>query len=287
MGGKKEYIIKKALNNNVILAFDKRKGKEVVLVGKGIGFGKKEGQIVELEEKQIEKSFLAFEGDIRKEYYQLISEIDIRIIGVSEEIIAMAESEFGPLNNHIHIALTDHISFALDRIETGLEIHNPFIYEIKALYPKEFEMGERAAQKIKAQLGIDISESEMGFIALHIHSAKQSKKVGQTIKDTTFLMELVNIVEEELLIDIDNSGLIYSRLINHLRTSIVRMEEERHIKNPLLNVIKEQFSESYEIAIKIGDHIKKVKGLHVSEDELGYLALHIERIKETEKCVTE
>lgn len=58
----KEYIISKALNNNVILAFDREKGKEMILIGKGIGFSKKEGHIVKLKEGDIEKSFLAFDN---------------------------------------------------------------------------------------------------------------------------------------------------------------------------------------------------------------------------------
>lgn len=76
-----------------------------------------------------------------------------------------------------------------------------------------------------------------------------------------------------------NTLLTYSRLINHLRASISRMEERKHITNPLLDTIKEQFGESYGIATKLGKYIHKTKDVHVSDDELGYLALHIERIK--------
>ena len=163
----------------------------------------------------------------------------------------------------------------------GLAINNPFIYEIKALYPKEYGLGEKAAEIIKDGLGILISESEIGFIALHIHSARQSKMVIDTIKDTKFLKSLVNIVEEELSIKLNNSGLIYSRVINHLRASINRMEKRKYIENPLLDIIKERFSESYDIAKKIGAYINKEKNIYVTDDEIGYMALHIERIKET------
>ncbi len=260
----REYVINKSLNNNVILAFDKEKGQEVVLIGKGIGFNKKEGYIAKLREKDIEKSFLAFDNKEKEEYYQLINQVDDKIIGISEEIIVMAEKEFGALNSHIHIALTDHISFAIDRIEQGLEMNNPFIFEAKALYPDEFNMGKKAAIMIKEELGINIPESEIGFIALHIHAARQCKKVGQTIKDTQFLMDLINIVEEELLVKIDNSELIYNRLINHLRASINRMEEHKYIKNPLLDRIKEEFAESYETSLKIGDYIVENKNIYIS-----------------------
>lgn len=282
-----EYIVNKALNNNVILAFDKIKKDEVVLVGKGIGFGKKEGQVIDLSETEIKKIFLSFDESAKREYYQLVNKLDSEVIGVSEEIIAIAEKELGPLNGHIHIALTDHISFCIERLKSGFEIGNPFIYEIKALYIDEFRIGERAAALIKDRLEVEIPESEIGFIALHIHAARQNKKVGETIKDTKLLMDLVNIIEKELSVDIHNTGLTYSRLINHLRASISRMEEHKYIKNPLLDTIKEQFKESYKIASKLGEYIEKTKEIYVSDDELGYLALHIERIKEIKKCVTE
>ena len=282
-----EYIVNKVLNNNVILAFDKIKKDEVVLVEKGIGFGKKKGQVIDLSKTGIKKIFLSFDESAKREYYELVNKLDGEVIGVSEEIIAIAEEKFGSLNAHIHIALTDHISFCIERLKSGFEIGNPFIYEIKALYADEFRIGEKAAALIKDRLGVEIPESEIGFIALHIHAARQNKKVGETIKDTKLLMDLVNIIEKELSVNIHDTGLTYSRLINHLRASISRMEERKYIKNPLLDTIKEQFNESYKIALKLGEYIEKTKKIYVSDDELGYLALHIERIKEVKKCVTE
>ena len=279
--GKKEYLITKTLNNNVILAIDRVSNEEVVLVGKGIGFGKKDGNLVKLSEKDIEKSFLSFDEKTKNDYYQLMKDINEKVIGLSEEIIAIAEKKFGLLNSKIHVALADHIGFAIERIKMGLEISNPFIYEIQALYPDEFQIGEMAQGIIKDRLGVIVSESEIGFIALHIHSARVSKQVIDTIKDTKFLKALVDIIEEELSTKLDNSGLVYSRLINHLRASISRMENKKYIENPLLDTIKEKFTKSYDIAEKIGVYINKEKNIYVTDDELGYMALHIERIKET------
>src|SRR5699024_2558476 len=122
MDGKKKFTVSKALNNNVILVVDKKTNEELVLVGKGIGFGKKENKEIVLEEEEIEKSFVAFDESTKKDYYRLMNQLNSKVIGVSEEIIAMAESKFGTLNSHIHIALTDHIGFTMDRLKMGLEI---------------------------------------------------------------------------------------------------------------------------------------------------------------------
>jgi transcriptional antiterminator len=266
---KRKYKINKILNNNVILAIDVEKMQEIVLVGKGIGFAKKANELITLSDKEIEKSFLNFDESTKKEYLNLINDIDDRIILICEKIINISEMEFGKLNNHIHIALTDHISFAMERVSSGIELSNPFLYEIQALYPREFQIGLMAINLVKSELKVDLKEVEAGFIALHIHSARQNKNVSDTIKNTKLLLDLIKIIETELDITIGTNELTYTRLINHLRTSLNRMEENKNIKNPLLNIIKEQFSKSFDIASKIGKHIRDIKHIEVSEDELG------------------
>lgn len=280
-----EYIVSKVLNNNVILAVDYKTKQELILIGKGIGFGKKEGKRVNIQSKDIEKSFIAYDEKTKKEYFQLISQLDGNVMGVSEEIIAMAEKQLGPLNPHIHIALTDHIGFAIDRLKMGLDMNNPFLYEIRALYPEEYQVGLLAAEVIKDRLNVAITESEVGFIALHFHSARQNKNITETVRDTGLLKEIVDMIQRELSVSIDNKDLMYTRLINHLRVTLNRLEEKKYIENPLLSNIKEQFKEAYSLSQKIGEYIKEKKHINVTEDELGYLAIHIERIKETSKTI--
>lgn len=274
---KKKYKIIKVLNNNVILARELSANRELVLVGRGIGFNCKTKQIVELSPDEIERSYV--DENTRNEFFQILNDLDSKVMGVSEEIIALAENELGSLNPHIHIALTDHIGFALDRLKEGLNLNNPFLDEIRILYSKEYKVGVKAARMISERLGINIPESEIAFIAMHIHAARQNKKVSETVKYTTLIKELVQIVEKELNIKINISDLSYSRLVNHLRFSINRMEKGEVIENPLSGKIKEEFSDSYKVAKKLGKHMQKYINTTVSEDELGYITLHIHRLK--------
>jgi len=115
----KEYVISEILNNNVILVVDNKRTEELILVGKGIGFGKKAGYSTKLSEIDIEKSFISCDEERVHEYLQLINQVDINIINLSDEIIAEAEKELGQLNLHIHIDLADHTGFTLERIKNG------------------------------------------------------------------------------------------------------------------------------------------------------------------------
>ncbi|NLL67051.1 MAG: PRD domain-containing protein [Clostridiaceae bacterium] len=279
MQTKTKYLIEKVMNNNVVLVTDLQSNHEMILIGRGLGFGKKDKTIVEFDNAQIDKAFLTFNKKLKEEYFALISQLDESVIDICEEIITIAEQNLGKLNDHLHIVLTDHVGFALERIKLGIEIENPFLFDIKSLYPHEFEIGKRGAEIIKERLGIQISESEMGFIALYLQSARQNKTITETVQDTRILKEAVDIVEEAFDIRINPEEPAYIRFINHLKLKTNQIQIEKYAVNPLLKTIKEQFKDSFNIAIKIADHIRKNKDIDISEDELGYMAIHIERMR--------
>ncbi|MCK5764084.1 MAG: PRD domain-containing protein, partial [Clostridiales bacterium] len=226
---------------------------------------------------KIEKKYLAYDKKSKNEYLSLINQLDDEIIGVCSEIILLAERNMGKLSHRLHIVLTDHIGFAIERLKNGLEIQNPFTLEIKNLYHKEFEVGLIAQDMIKKQLGIEINEDEVGFIALHLNAAKQNKDVKESLKNTRIIKMLVGAIEESLGYKIGND-LTYNRLINHLKGSIERVQRGIAVDNPLLEVVKNEFKKSYEIALRIKKIVSDELEIELSDGELGYLAIHIDRI---------
>lgn len=267
------------LNNNIILAYDFKNNEEIILTGKGIGFGKKENKKVYISEKDIQRSFIAYDEKMKKEYFRLVKQIDPKIIDICEKIIELAERDLGDLNGHIHILLTDHIAFALERVKIGLKIENPFVDEIKILYPDEFEVALQGIGMIKKKLDVDVGFGETGFIAMHLHSAIKNVNVKETMKHTRILNEMVNIIEEGLNIKLDKTKYSYKRLINHLQGALDRIKNKKFIENPLLENIKKEFKDSFEIIRKIKAKIEDEYNLEVPEQELGYMVIHIERLK--------
>lgn len=161
------YIINKTLNNNVVIAT--KNNLQYILVGKGIGFGKKENDIIS-DESNIEKTFVSLDILSRKD-------IDKAILGVSQEIIAIAEKELGEtLNSRIHVGLTDHIHFTIKRIYDGMNITNPFLNQTKSMYSEEYNIAAKAVELIRKRIGIDVPEDEIGFIALHIRASRPNVK---------------------------------------------------------------------------------------------------------------
>ncbi len=273
------YQILKPMNNNVILATEQNSNQEVILIGKGIGFNRKVGQTVSISEDEVERTFRTYDEKYKEHYFNLLKGIDSSVLGVCAEIVSEAEKEFGKISQKLFLVLSDHISFALERIKNGLDISNPFLYEIKMLYPEEYKMGLKAQLMIQQSVDIEIPEGEVGFIALHIHAAKHKKDVKDTVKNTRIIKELIQIIEEKLGKKIQKGTLIYDRLVSHLWYCLDRIEKGESIENPLGDTIKTQFSDAYKVSERLVKHIEKSLNKKVYENEMVYMTIHIDRIR--------
>lgn len=272
-----DAVVVKSFNNNILMV--KANGKEKILFHKGIGFGKKFGEIIP-KGTNIEKVFIINNEENQKNFEEVLNRVDDEFVGACEEVIAYISNELGEeLNENIHIGLIDHLHFAVKRIKSKQEIQNPFLVEIETLYPKEYDLALMAAKKIGDFADVYISEGEAGFIALHIHSARNSGKLSNTIKYSYLSSSIIEYVEDELDIEIDRKSLDYARFLTHIRFAIERIISNNILRNDLIEVIKKAYPKSYEIAIEVSKILSKGLGKEVNEDEIGYLAVHIERFR--------
>ena len=246
---KHSFEVLKVFNNNVLLV--QQAGIEKVLYQRGLGFGKHTGQFIDCQ-TPIEKIFSIEDKNNSKNFLKLTSNVDNSLIALCEEIIYMISNELHEdLNEKIHISLIDHISFTVKRLETDNEIQNPFLVETETLYKREFELASKAVHMLEKNLNIVIPEGEIGFIALHIHSARNEGKLSNTIKYAFLSNSIVDLVEDELNISVNRQSLDYARFLTHLRFAIERIISNNPIKNELLYSIKRKFKKSYEIAKKL------------------------------------
>ncbi|MCL6586086.1 MAG: transcription antiterminator [Anoxybacillus sp.] len=274
----KSFRVEKVLNNNVLIA-SHPEYDEVVLLGKGIGFGKKKGDVIE--QSAVEKWFILKNEREQEQYKKLLPELDEEFIGVMNEIMQHIKKRVNaPLNEHIHVALTDHISFTMKRIEQGLDLKNPFLLETKSLYPLEYQIAQEVVDMINEKLHVQLPEGEAGFIALHIHSGISRQSLAEVNQHSQLIAKLVAIVEEQLDITIDRDSIHYLRFIRHLRYAIERVKNGERVEEPkkLLKVLKEEYPLCYNVAWKLVKVMQQTLQLPVDEAEAVYLTMHLQRL---------
>ena len=272
--------IDKIINNNIVSAIE-ADGKEVVIMGRGLGFGMKPGK--EIPEGKIEKVFRLDSQNSTDKFKELLANLPLEHIQASTEIINYAKSVLNRrLNQSIYITLTDHINFAIERFKEKMMFTNPLLNEIKTFYKEEYLIGEYAVALIERRIGITLPVDEAGFIALHIVNAEYNTAMRDTIDITTLIQNVVKIVKEYFSMDLDETSLNYQRFVTHLRFLAQRIigGEMLNSDNPEFNqLISQMYPEEYACSLKLKDYIQVTYHHDVTEEETAYLAVQIKRIR--------
>ncbi|ENH98020.1 BigG family transcription antiterminator [Gracilibacillus halophilus YIM-C55.5] len=106
--------------------------------------------------------------------------MDPAIVEVIRHALQKVEEK---LNLHIaedqelFMALYLHIKPAIHRFKYGMNIRNPMLEDIKQSYPLAYEAAIVASLAIEKQTSITIDENEMGYVAIHIGSALERRKL--------------------------------------------------------------------------------------------------------------
>lgn len=273
----KKGIVIKALNNNMVLI--KEQGVEKILLAKGIGFNKKFGDILE-DNLEVDKVFSIEDKKNQENLKEVYNRVDGEFVAICEEALAEISEELGEeLNETIHIGLIDHLAIAMKRLKNKEQINNPFIVEIETLYSVEFEMAKKIVNKLQDKYEIDFPEGEIGFITLHIHSARNGKMLSNSIKYSYLSNKIIIYIEEKFNSKIDKRSLDYARFLSHVRFTIERVLTDTVLKNDLTEIIKKSYPVSYEIAEGASKIIEETLDKKVCDDEVAYIAIHVERFR--------
>ena len=273
----KKGIVIKALNNNMVLI--KEQGVEKILLAKGIGFNKKFGDILE-DNLEVDKVFSIEDKKNQENLKEVYNRVDGEFVAICEEALAEISEELGEeLNETIHIGLIDHLAIAMKRLKNKEQINNPFIVEIETLYSVEFEMAKKIVNKLQEKYEIDFPEGEIGFITLHIHSARNGKMLSNSIKYSYLSNKIIIYIEEKFNSKIDKRSLDYARFLSHVRFTIERVLTDTVLKNDLTEIIKKWYPVSYEISEGASKIIEETLDKKVCDDEVAYIAMHVERFR--------
>ncbi|MDY7221343.1 glucose PTS transporter transcription antiterminator GlcT [Halalkalibacterium halodurans] len=271
-------VVKKALNNNVLIA-EHPSYDEVVLIGKGLGFGKRPGD--EVAGESAEKFFVLKDAKEQEQYKQLLDYVDESFIGFMNDAIERIEERFQVrLHEHIHVALTDHLFYAIKRINQGFDIKNPFLTETELAYPKEFDVATEIIQSLEAAFHISIPPGEIGFVALHIHSALTRRSLEEVNQHTRLISELVYVIETSLELTIDRQHVDYLRLVRHLHHAIERIQKGEYNDNQerLKKILKEEYPVCYNLSYKLIKIMQQSLKKAIPDAEAVYLTLHLQRL---------
>lgn len=275
------YRITKILNHNSFMGIESKNDQECLIMGKGVAFGKKVGQTVSVTGDA--RVYSLKELTDRGEAKDIIKSVSPLCLELANEVLNQAEKEFGKVDRSILFTMADHLDFAVRRIQNGEQISNPLTDDIRIMFYKEYKVAGCIRDLLKEKLGIRIDEHEIGYIALHVHAAIVDENVSQAMEIARTVRECICMVEEETGKSIDVMSLSYNRLMNHVRYMVARAIHGEKLKMSLNDYMSVKFPGPYMTAEKICRKMEKSLKLPIPDIEIGYLAMHLERMMDREE----
>lgn len=132
---------------------------------------------------------------------------------------------------------------------------------------------------IKHKFKINLIEDEILYVTKHIiagsYIATNNEIEEYSLEEkNSIVIQILTSINKIFNIDFTNDSTLVKFLAHHLKASINRAKYGIKVKNSMLSVIKNNYPFALELALLANDIIKEETGFSLTEDDIGFIALH-------------
>lgn len=279
------YRIVQVLNNNVAVVHT-HNGKQKIVMGRGVAFNKRKGDLIN--ENGIQKVFEMRDPEAANDLTTLLANIPLDFITVSYDLIDQVKDKYNfSVESYIYVTLTTHLFAAYERLIQNTEGVN-YLPDLSSNYPQAYKIADDILQGFNEQLNVKFPEYERKSIALHFinaHTDQANQKSLRSIKPNRNekLVDLVKdiLARNGITRNLKNSD-DYDRLLIHLKYFVDRLNnnqpETLQISKKMIATISKEYASAWKIVDEIGREMNRNLQISLSLTEKSYLAIHIERL---------
>lgn len=203
-----------------------------------------------------------------------------------QNVIQESEKKLGfYFTDQAFLNLITHIAIAIERIKDkkSVSLNANHLESLKS--ENEYNIAKWMVNELSKKFKVTFPEEEIGYISMHILGAKvQGNYAANEYKDLLekydkdyvyIAKSIISMSSEILNIDLTEDIGLLTRLVLHLRPTIMRLRYGLKLKNPMLSRIKEEYTSIFGAAWACSTIFEKRLGVAINEDEVGYIALHL------------
>jgi transcriptional antiterminator len=231
-----------------------------------------------------------FWGGITVSQSQNSWEFNIILSGQAKEMISSRTVNqiirvLGKLIDETQIQFTDyeyqslmlHLAITVERIRS-----NQYIDHEQFPASDWLPLSKKLIFLLEEQFNLVIPETECHYINNHMKSFQwddSDYNQEKSFDSFEFGKELKQIISTTIgYLKPDTT--LYNHLIQHLNASIKRLKLQASIRNPYLEEIKESFPRAFATGVTLADEISDYFNIDINEDEIAYIAIHIQSFLE-------
>ena len=187
---------------------------------------------------------------------------------------------FQPL---IMVLLHLFVAFIRAQDHHSVNLSEEFISELKyePFYNETMELTNLLSNKYN----ITFSEMDIRYLQVYFISLQNNRTLNpEDEKEAKALTkEIISSLKDEFHLPFDEDETFKTSLYTHFYSAITRFRHGIKIENPLMTEIKTLYKNTFNIMKKTSDIIEQRYNCKVSDDEIGYLALHLANSLESMK----
>lgn len=206
-----------------------------------------------------------------------IEEIKSMIINAEQEFhFHLIDKEYVNLINYLivliyrninnYIRETDNIPLSICSDTFCSQVCLYFLYEIE----KKFNIKYHSYEEILLFHFL----SGIHFTSLSNSNLSNDNEIIKS-NITDILITTLNQIDKIYLTSLSTDKLLINNLLNHLIPAINRAKYQICYDNPLLEYLKKELTFDYEISLEISHKLNKKFNIHLNENEIGFLTMHI------------
>lgn len=272
----------KVLNNNVVITIDES-GSERVLMGRGLGFQLKPSD--DVDPAKVEKTFVLDDGPEGERERRLLADASYAVIEAVSRAVDEAERTLGRhLGRRLAIPVIDHVQFLLERLDSGTRIPSAAMPELRVLHPQEFSVARRMAESMSIALGRELPVEEAAFLCMHVLNVTRDEPDGTAALLLRRVQHIARIVESGLGVTLDTDSHAYARFILHVQFLLQRMVDRSMLTSSdtsFYEFARHSYPCAQAVAERVNDYVRGTTGSSLTDEELLYLIVHVERLRTT------
>ncbi len=272
-------VAHKVLNNNVVISIDDQ-GRERVLMGRGLGFQLKASDAID--PARVEKTFVLDQSGDPEHARRILTDVPYPVIEAVSAAVDGAERQLGrDLGRRLLIAVIDHVQYVLERLDNGIRIPTTTMPELRVLHPQEFAAATAMAEVISTRLARALPDEEAVFLTMHLLNATRDEPNGTAAQLFRRVQHVVATVESGLGVTLDVDSPDYARFILHVQFLLQRLVSQSMLRSTdtsFFEFARMKYPESYRIAEEVKQYVTAATGSDLSDEELLYLIVHVERL---------
>lgn len=210
------------------------------------------------------------------QFETLFSDIDTDFLDrLLIEIEQDSEIEF---SDTAYSSMITHLVIMIKRIQTDRRILAIDAPIDERMYAYEINLAKKMVAKIEKHFDIEIPETEVNYIVLHLIGAKLTKGPGISSSEEESLRNviksMISAIESIYGVAFSQREALLDGLLLHLRPAVNRIRFNLKIENPLYEDILIQYRELFENTRKVCVLLEEYLGKTISAHEISYIMLH-------------